>query len=148
MAVTHAAAILPGTSKPLVIQQIETPHPGPNEVLIRNHTIAIQPLDAKMLISAYGPAASLTYPAVLGSSGAGVVEKVGTAVTQLQAGDRVVFDTKAYIDAAVNKTQGTWQQLVISNANTVAKVHPPVALQRTTAANTSRSEPLHSKQQS
>ncbi|KAF3039358.1 hypothetical protein E8E12_005991 [Didymella heteroderae] len=116
------AAVLTAPCQPLIVKDVETLHPGANEVLIRNHTIAIQPLDAKMLISNYGPAASLNYPAVLGSSGAGVIEEVGSNVSSLQKGDRVVFDTKAYVDPSVNKQQGTWQQLVVCSAGTVAKI--------------------------
>ncbi|KAF1923203.1 oxidoreductase domain-containing protein [Didymella exigua CBS 183.55] len=122
MTSTHRAAVLPTPGQPLAIKDVETPRPGPNEALIRNHAIAIQPLDAKILISNYGPAASLSFPATLGSSGAGVIEEVGSSVTNVQVGDRVVFDTKAYVDPKVNKQQGTWQQLVISSADTIAKI--------------------------
>ena len=120
----HRAAILTAPGQPLSIQDVDTHHPLPNEILIRNYCIAIQPLDAKILISAYGLASSLSYPAILGSSGAGLVEEVGSDVTNLQVGDRVVFDTKAYVDVdgEVNRRQGTWQQLVISRADTAAKV--------------------------
>ena len=52
---THKTALLPGLKERLVIQDVKTVHPRCNEILIRHHAIAIQPLDAKMLISAYGP---------------------------------------------------------------------------------------------
>ena len=95
MSSTHKTAILPGFKKKLAIQGVEIVYPRCNEVLIRNHAIAIQPPDAKILISAYGPAASLTYPAVPGSSGAGIIEEVGKDVADLKVGERVIFDTKA-----------------------------------------------------
>lgn len=126
MSSTHRAAVLATPGQPLTIDDVETHEPGPNETLIRNHAIAIQPLDAKILISSYGPAALLNFPAVLGSSGAGVIEKLGSKVTDFQVGDRVVFDTKAYVDPKLNKQQGTWQQLVLCSTDTVAKVHPPM----------------------
>lgn len=121
---THRAAVLSAPGQPLSVQDVDTHHPLPNEILIRNCCVAIQPLDAKILISAYGLASSLNYPAILGSSGAGLVEEVGSDVTNLQIGDRVVFDTRAYVDVdgEVNKRQGTWQELVISSADTAAKV--------------------------
>ena len=43
-------------------------------------------------------------------------------MSKLKIGDRVVFDTKAYVDSKANFQQGTWQQLVICGADTVAKV--------------------------
>ncbi|KAF2622462.1 oxidoreductase domain-containing protein [Macroventuria anomochaeta] len=121
MSATHRAAILHAPGQPLSIQDVETHHPKPNEVLIRNYALAIQPLDAKMFISNYGPAASLNFPAVLGSSGAGIVDKVGSKAMNLRVGDRVVFDTKAYVSPNANFQQGAWQELVICSAGTVAK---------------------------
>lgn len=119
---THRAAVLSAPGQVLIVDDVETYRPGPNEVLVRNHAVAIQPLDAKILISNYGSAASLNYPAVLGSSGAGVVEEVGSNVTNFQVGDRVVFDTKVYINPKLNRQQGTWQQLVVCSSETIAQV--------------------------
>lgn len=122
MATTLRVALISNPGKPLEITDADTLHAGLGEVLIRNHAIALQPLDAKMLIAGYGPAAHLAYPAVLGTSGAGIIEVVGEHVQGLAVGDRVVFDTKAYVDASNNRRTGTWQQLVACDAKTVAKI--------------------------
>lgn len=122
MSVSNHAAMVPAPSKELNVIEVGINHPGPGQVLIKNYAIALQPLDAKMLIAGYGPAASLKYPAVLGTSGAGVVQEVGDGVTEIAEGDRVVFDTKAYVQFDENRKQGTWQQLVVCDAGTVAKV--------------------------
>jgi NADPH:quinone reductase-like Zn-dependent oxidoreductase len=122
MTATSRAAIFHKIGEGLKVTEVEVNHPAPGEVLIRNHAVALQPLDAKILIAGYGPATSLKYPAILGSSGAGVVQKVGEGVTDFTRGDRVVFDTKAYAKPDENRKQGTWQQLVICEARTVAKV--------------------------
>lgn len=113
---------MPGPGKTLEVTNTEAPHPAPGEVLINNHAVALQPLDTKMLIAGYGPASQLKYPAVLGTSGAGVVEELGEGVTGLKVGDRVVFDTAAYVKTDDNRRTGTWQQLVICDAKTVAKI--------------------------
>jgi len=118
----NRAAIMSGPGKGLEIIDVESNNPAMGEVLIRNHAIALQPLDAKMLVAGYGPAASLQYPAVLGTSGAGVIEALGDGVSGFQVGDRVVFDTKAYVQSNENRRQGTWQQIVVCDAGTVAKV--------------------------
>jgi NADPH:quinone reductase-like Zn-dependent oxidoreductase len=122
MATTNRAAVLLEPGKALDVTRVQVNHPAPGEVLIQNHAVAVQPLDAKMLIASYGPASSLKYPAVLGSSGAGIVLELGEGVTSLEVGDRIVFDTKAYVNPDQNRKQGTWQQLVICHASTVAKV--------------------------
>ncbi|KAF2034052.1 GroES-like protein [Setomelanomma holmii] len=119
---TYRAAIFPGPEKALELADVPIDHPAPGEVLIRNRAVALQPLDAKMLIAGYGPVTSLQYPAVLGTSGAGIVEELGEGVGGFEIGDRVVFDTKAYVVSDQNRRQGTWQQLVTCDASTVAKI--------------------------
>ncbi|KAF2194792.1 oxidoreductase domain-containing protein [Zopfia rhizophila CBS 207.26] len=124
MSSQNLAALIPGARKALEVTSLPRNHPAPGEILIRNQAIAIQPLDAKMLLSGYGGAGALeSFPAVLGSSGAGIVEELGEGITGLAAGDRVVFDTQALVKGGeTNRREGTWQQLVICNAKTVAKI--------------------------
>lgn len=122
MVTSYRAATLAGPGEKLEVKDAQSAQPGPGQLLVRNHAVALQPLDAKMLLAGYGPAASLQYPAVLGTSGAGIVEAVGEGVSGIEAGDRVVFDTKAYVEPSENRIQGTWQQLVICDARTAAKV--------------------------
>jgi len=118
----NQAAVIPSKGSHLEVVDVEISRPGTGEVLVRNHAIAIQPLDAKMLLAGYEGAGAQSYPALLGSSGAGTIEALGDDVSGLAIGDRVVFDTRAYIKADVNRREGTWQKLVIVNARTVAKV--------------------------
>ncbi|KAH7406748.1 oxidoreductase domain-containing protein [Phaeosphaeria sp. MPI-PUGE-AT-0046c] len=122
MATKFRASMLGRPGDKLEVRDVQSTQPGPGHILVRNHAVALQPLDAKMLVAGYGPAASLQYPAVLGTSGAGVVEAVGDGVAGIEIGDRVVFDTKAYVEPAENRIQGTWQQLVICDARTTAKI--------------------------
>jgi NADPH:quinone reductase-like Zn-dependent oxidoreductase len=118
----NLAAIVPAKGSRLDVVAVETPTPGPGEILVRNYAVAVQPLDAKILLAGYDGAGAPAYPAVLGSSGAGTVEAIGVYVSGLAVGDRVVFDTRAYVDTDVNRREGAWQKLVIVAANTVAKV--------------------------
>jgi NADPH:quinone reductase-like Zn-dependent oxidoreductase len=123
MAGANQAALVPEKGSILEVVDVETSHPGPGEVLVRNYAVAVQPLDAKMLLAGYEGAGALqSYPALLGTGGAGIVEAVGKDVSDLAVGDRVVFDTRAYVKADVNRQEGTWQKLVIVSAKTVAKV--------------------------
>ncbi|CAI6336244.1 unnamed protein product [Periconia digitata] len=117
---SNRAARIAEPGKSLELVDVEAPRPRPGQVLIKNHAVAIQPLDVKMLLTGYGP--KLGYPAVLGTTGAGVVEKLGDDVTDLNVGDRVVFDTTAYIAVNNNLRSGTWQKLVIADTKTVAKI--------------------------
>lgn len=68
------------------VDTIPVPQPGANEVLIRVEAAALNPIDWK--IQKYGIVVE-TYPAVLGSDIAGVIEDVGSNVTAFAMGDRV-----------------------------------------------------------
>lgn len=75
----------------LVIENIETPMPGANEVLIKVMACGICGTDVHIFEGDEGAAAT---PAgtVLGHEFSGVVEKVGSAVTDYKVGDRVCVD--------------------------------------------------------
>ena len=120
----NLAALVPGPAMALTLTPMPVKHPAAGEILIRNYCIAIQPLDAKMLISGYAGAGGMkTYPSLLGTSAAGVVEEVGEGVDEFKIGDRVVADTGAYVKGGdANLREGTWQRLVICTVETVAKV--------------------------
>ncbi|KDQ10912.1 hypothetical protein BOTBODRAFT_68359 [Botryobasidium botryosum FD-172 SS1] len=85
---SHVACILPFERAPIYIGPRKTPVPTPNELLIKVISAAINPVDAEIRFKGGW---IHEYPNVLGNDIAGVVERVGSAVTQFQAGDRVFF---------------------------------------------------------
>jgi S-(hydroxymethyl)glutathione dehydrogenase/alcohol dehydrogenase len=80
------AAVLHATDRPLAIETVELPAPGPGEVLVRNHASGLCHTDLEVMQG------HLRYPLpiVPGHEGAGVVEAVGRGVTSLHPGDPVV----------------------------------------------------------
>lgn len=64
--------------------------PGPNEVLVRNKAIGVNFIETYFRSGLY-PAPA--FPSALGNEGAGVVEAVGSDVTHVKVGDRVVYGT-------------------------------------------------------
>ncbi|KAF2864919.1 chaperonin 10-like protein [Massariosphaeria phaeospora] len=123
MAIGSTAALIPSAGDGLEVTEVVAKMPGPGEVLIENHAVAVQPLDVKMLLGGYTGAGPLyNYPVVLGTSGAGVVKVLGKNVKGLDVGDRVVFDTRAYVKSEANLREGTWQKLVTADARTVARI--------------------------
>jgi len=68
------------------VEEIATPSPGPNEVLVRVHAIGVNPVET-YLRSGSNPALKLPYTP--GTDAVGVVEKVGTSVSSCRVGDRV-----------------------------------------------------------
>src|SRR5437016_14347585 len=82
------AAVVPARSQPFEIQQIDLAAPLADEVLVR---IVASGLCHTDLHARDGYFPNLPYPIVCGHEGAGIVEEVGAAVTDLAAGDPVVI---------------------------------------------------------
>jgi len=84
---SNKIAFLDAPATPLRIADAPMPEPGPNDVVIKNRAIAINPIDYMQQATGYF---LKNYPHVLGSDIAGTVHSVGSAVTKFKAGDRVV----------------------------------------------------------
>jgi NADPH:quinone reductase-like Zn-dependent oxidoreductase len=64
--------------------------PAPDQIVVRNHAVAVNPLEWIIQVAGNLTYRWLKYPAVLGSDVAGEVVEVGSAVTRFRAGDRVL----------------------------------------------------------
>src|SRR2546426_10760963 len=80
------AAVLHEVNKPLVIEDVSLPKPGPREVLIRTAVAGLCHSDLHFLEGLYPH----PLPAVLGHESAGVVEAVGSGGTYVKPGGHVV----------------------------------------------------------
>ncbi|RHZ45585.1 zinc-binding alcohol dehydrogenase family protein [Aspergillus thermomutatus] len=88
MTPTNAAAWLSeAKSYPFEIKKSELGNPEANEILVRNHALAINPIDGMIQTKAFFP---LNYPTILGQDVAGEVISVGDNVTRFKPGDRVL----------------------------------------------------------
>lgn len=85
------ALLLPSEAASFEIGKRLIPKIGPNDVLIKVKSAALNPVDwALQAFPSAAPAIKLDpYPIVLGVDAAGVVEEVGSNVKHLQKGDRV-----------------------------------------------------------
>jgi S-(hydroxymethyl)glutathione dehydrogenase/alcohol dehydrogenase len=80
------AAVFYGPNQPLKIEQVEVDEPRDHEVLVRTAATGVCHSDLHFVEGLY----PFPAPAILGHEGAGVVEKVGKAVTYLAPGDHVI----------------------------------------------------------
>ncbi|GFF34473.1 zinc-binding alcohol dehydrogenase domain-containing protein cipB [Aspergillus udagawae] len=88
MSSTNAAAWLSeAKSYPFDIKESPVGKPEANEILVRNHAVAINPIDGLIQTKAFFP---LNYPTILGEDVAGEVISVGENVTRFKPGDRVL----------------------------------------------------------
>ena len=87
---TNTAAWLGTKQAKLEVKSAPYTHPRANEIVVKNHAVAINPID--WLIPVLGNIAFtwIKYPFVLGCDLAGEVVEVGSAVTRFRVGDRVL----------------------------------------------------------
>jgi aryl-alcohol dehydrogenase len=81
------AAVVPEKAHPFVLEELDLDEPREDEVLVRVVATGICHTDL-IIRDQYYP---VPLPVVLGHEGAGVVERVGAAVTKVKAGDHVVM---------------------------------------------------------
>ena len=87
MASNTAAWLTAAKSKPFQVKSAPMWTPAANEILVRNHAVAINPIDGSLQSLAWWP---LDYPTILGQDFAGEVVAVGPNVTRFKQGARVL----------------------------------------------------------
>src|SRR5712691_2066055 len=91
-----------GSPAVLKLEEVPTPQPGPNQVLVRNHAVGVNPVDTYLRTNTDNRGPKLPYTP--GSDAAGVVEAVGAGVTGVKARDRVYVggtSTGAYAELSL-----------------------------------------------
>ena len=86
MRTTAALLLEPGT--PLIVEEIELDEPREDEVLVRVAAAGVCHSDLHLADGVLGDG---RWPIVLGHEGAGIVERVGSRVTNVAPGDHVAF---------------------------------------------------------
>jgi NADPH2:quinone reductase len=88
-----------GGPEVLELVEVETPTPGPGQILVRHQAIGINFIDTYQRSGLY----PMKLPSGLGSEAAGVVEAVGEGVTRFEVGDLAAYagTPNAYADANV-----------------------------------------------
>ena len=87
---THAIRFhTPGGPEALAWETVDVPAPGPGEARVRHTAVGLNYIDTYHRSGAY----KLPMPSGLGQEAAGVVEAVGSGVTDLKPGQRVAYGT-------------------------------------------------------
>jgi NADPH2:quinone reductase len=76
-----------GGPEVLKLEEVPTPKPQPNQVLVKVHAAGVNPYDTYMRNGTYAIKPPLPYTP--GSDAAGVVEAVGSGISKVKPGDRV-----------------------------------------------------------
>jgi NADPH:quinone reductase-like Zn-dependent oxidoreductase len=101
---------------PVRLMDLPTPKIRAKEVLIRVHAAGVNPFDWKVADGELGDKMEHRFPLILGFDAAGLVEGVGSEVTDLAAGDEVY----GYLSKPVIG-EGTYAEYVSAPAVAVAK---------------------------
>jgi len=101
-----------GDRENLHVADMPVPEPKAGEVRVRIHSVGLNPVDYKA--ADWGHVA-WTYPHILGVDGAGVVDKVGSDVSDFKIGDRVygLFDIAG---------PGAFAEYAVASALSLAKI--------------------------
>ncbi|GAB7362959.1 hypothetical protein MBLNU230_g3255t1 [Neophaeotheca triangularis] len=83
---SNQAAFIDGKGQPTQVREAPFPKPGADEIVVKNHSLAINPVDWK--IQDTGMYVQ-KYPIVVGCDVAGEVHEVGSGVSRFKKGDRV-----------------------------------------------------------
>ena len=109
------AAVVTDFTKPLEIQEVPIPEPGPGEVLVRMETSGLCHTD---IHAAHGDwPVKPSPPFVPGHEGVGIVEKLGDGVTERAVGDRVAIAWLGYACGKCRYCIGGWETLCLEQRN-------------------------------
>jgi NADPH:quinone reductase len=101
-----------GQWKDMKVEEVETPNPGPGEILVEVYAVGLNPVDYK---TATGGNANWSYPHILGLDVAGKVAEIGEGVTQWKKGDRVVYHKDL-------TKKGGYAEYTVTTAHTVSRI--------------------------
>jgi NADPH2:quinone reductase len=107
------------TGGPEVLQweEVSVPQPGPNDALIRNKAVGLNYIDTYHRCGLY----AVPMPSGLGTEAAGVVEAVGSAVTEFKVGDRVAY---------ANGPLGAYAELKVHPADRLVKIPEGISFEQ------------------
>ncbi|MCJ1327619.1 hypothetical protein MMC10_004290 [Thelotrema lepadinum] len=119
---TNTAAWIPSSKFPLTISSAPYTSPGPNEILIQNHAVAINPLDwIKQRLGSF-LYSHIKYPFILGSDVSGTIAALGPNITSFAIGDRVVAHALGMKENHNRPAESAYQSYTLVSATLTARI--------------------------
>ena len=119
---SNTAAWLEATQAPLQIKPAPYTPPREDEIIVKNHAVAINPIDWLLQMIGYFIFPWIKTPFVLGSDLAGEVVEVGTGVTRFQVGDRVLGHAVGTDKTRNSPAEGAFQEYTVVLACVAAPI--------------------------
>ena len=131
--INAAAYLTASKARPLEVASAPYSAPGHGEVTVRNHAVAINPIDRLKQEKGNFLYSWLKYPAILGIDLAGEVVEVGKGVTRFKVGDRVLGFANG-IDKARNKhAECAFQLYTVLPENLVSQIPDTMSFEQAAA---------------
>jgi alcohol dehydrogenase, propanol-preferring len=110
------AAVVHSFEEPLRLEEVETPLPGPGEVLVRIEASGLCHTD---IHAAHGDwPVKPSPPFIPGHEGVGIVEALGAGVTEVELGARVAVPWLGYACGTCDHCISGWETLCLEQRNT------------------------------
>jgi NADPH:quinone reductase-like Zn-dependent oxidoreductase len=119
---TNSAAWLDSPFADFTVRPAPYPTPAPDEIVIRNRAVAVNPLDAVKQSTGNLMYGWLPYPSVLGEDVAGEVVGVGSAVTRFREGDRVFAYAVGMEKGSDHAAEGGFQNFTLAKEALAAPI--------------------------
>jgi NADPH2:quinone reductase len=110
-------------------EDVDVPQPGPGEVLLRHTAVGLNYADVNLRNGTFYIHTKLPLPAILGNEGAGVVEGLGSNVSNIKVGDRVV-----YVSPSGMALPGSYSELRVIEADQLVQIPENISDQQAAAA--------------
>lgn len=148
----RAAYLVDKHGKSLEVRPAPYTAPGPEELVIRNEAVAINPVDGAVQLAGSTMFPWLEYPCIQGSDVSGVVVDVGPggkAEQLFKAGDRVAGLAVGTDKRANRAPEGAFQQYTVLRCQLASKIPDDLPCERACvlplALSTAAVRPLHGR---
>jgi NADPH:quinone reductase-like Zn-dependent oxidoreductase len=118
----NTAAWLQARQAPLEVRSAPYPQPREGEIVVRNHAVAINPVDWGIQLLGRLLFSWINYPCILGGDLAGEVVEVGKGVTRFSVGDRVLGLAVGTDKARNSSAEGSFQEYTVILAHLAAPI--------------------------
>ncbi|KAI1087096.1 GroES-like protein [Rostrohypoxylon terebratum] len=113
MSYKNEAAWLPAKQQPLQVATAPYTNPGPGQLVVKNHAVAINPIDWQKQNLGDILLGYIKYPFILGGDIAGVVVEVGPGVQRFKVNDRIVAAALAIAPISGDPREGAFQKYTL-----------------------------------
>ena len=119
---TNTAAWLGAKRAELEVEPAPYTRPREGEIVVKNHAVAVNPLDWMLQVVGDLIYPWIRYPFVIGTDLAGEVVEVGTAVARFSVGDRVLGHAVGTDKSRNNPAEGAFQAYTVVLARMAAPI--------------------------